>query len=185
MKTCTLLHRSKNATPAPRTAPPNADLCPSCRFGTGTIERVDAVVKSSRRWSTVAGVLLAVAVGVVGLLVLPNVIGEGECEEGGDCPDIVTREGTEYVLMFQCDPVPAGLRRTPRDGVIMPALSGASKRDVSTYAISGIPADEVIAVEGPSDVVCPTGPVPGAGVAFSSKTDAETTARRIRTIIQP
>lgn len=146
---------------------------------------MDAVLKSHRRWSTVAGVLLAAAVGVVALMVLPNLIGEGECGEGGDCPDIVTRDGTEYVLMFQCDAVPTGLRRSPKDGVMNPALYRAPETTVSTFAIAGLPADEVIAVEGPSDVVCPDGPVPGSGVAFSSQTDAETAARRIRAITRP
>jgi hypothetical protein len=139
---------------------------------------VDAVDKTSGRWSRVAG-LLAVAVAVVGLLALPIFIGEGECEGGSDCPDIATREGTDYVLMFECDAVQTGLRRSPKDGVMNPALPGAPEANVSTFAIAGLPADEVIAVEGPRDVVCPDGPVPGSGVAFSSQTDAETTARRI------
>ena len=128
--------------------------------------------------------LLAVGIGVVALMVLPNVIGRDDCERGGDCPDIVSRDGTDYVLMFQCPAVQAALHRSPRDGVIQPALHGASDVDVSTFAIAGLPADEVIAVVGPSSVVCPDGSVPGSGVAFSSETDAETTARRIESMTQ-
>lgn len=121
---------------------------------------------------------------MVALVVWPNLNGEGECE-GGDCSDIVTRDGTDYVLMFACDAVQAGLHRSHEDGVMNPALPGAPEAHVSTFAIAGLPVDEVIAVVGPRAVVCPGGPVPGSGVAFSLNTDAETTAGRIRTILQP
>jgi hypothetical protein len=136
-----------------------------------------------RRASTVAGVLLAVGVGAVALLVSPMVIGSGECE-GADCSDIVTRQGTQYVVTSRCDAVQVGHRRSPDlDGTFTPA-SRASEVTVTTFAIADLPADEVIAVEGPTDVICPNGPAPGHGVAFSSKTDAETTSRRIATIVQ-
>jgi len=138
---------------------------------------------SGRRASTVAVAGLALGAGVVALLVSPNFIGRDECESA-DCPDIVIRQGTEYAVMFQCDSVRVGLRRFPEDGTFKPASSGASEATVSTFAIAELPADELIAVEGPRDVVCPSGRVPGHGVAFSSKTDAETTSRRITTMIQ-
>jgi hypothetical protein len=145
MDTARCRRRSRSADGEP--APPHRFRADRC----GTIERVDAVEKSNERWSRAAGVLLAVAVGVAALLVLPNFIGTGECEGGGDCPDIVTREGTEFVLMFECDALPSGLRRSPKDGVMNSALYRAPETDVSTFAIEGLPADEVIAVEGSKD----------------------------------
>ena len=54
-----------------------------------------------RRVRTVAGWLLAAVVGVAAVAVLPNVLGEGGCG-GGDCPDLVTRAGTEYVVELDC-----------------------------------------------------------------------------------
>jgi hypothetical protein len=140
---------------------------------------VDTVEKPSRRRATAVFALLAVGVGVVAVMVLPNVIGGHDCERGGDCPDIVSRDGTDYVMLFQCQAVRAEVHRSPREGVFSPALHGASDVDVSTFAIAGLPADEVVAVVGPIGVVCPDGYVPGSGVAFSSETDAQTTVRRI------
>lgn len=133
--------------------------------------------------STYAGVLLAVTVGAVALAVGPNVIGRDECRNGGDCPDLVSSRGTEYVVMFQCDQVPSERLGTPAPGVIRPAASGSPTAKVTTYAIGGLPADEVVAVKGPTNVVCANGPKPGHGVAFSSKTDAATTSRRLAGIV--
>ena len=152
--------------------------------GTGTIDRIGTVEKPSKRRSgTVVVVLLTAVAGVLALATLPIFLGGDDCG-GEDCPDLVTRRGTEYVVAFECDPVRVELRRSPEDGVFNPALSGASQADVSTFAIASLPADEVIAVEGPRDLVCPNGPVPGQGVAFSSETSAAVTSRRIATMIQ-
>ena len=136
-----------------------------------------------RRMNTVAVLLLSLAVGAVALAAAPNFLGRGECD-GGDCPDIVLRDGTEYILAFDCDAVPPELRRSPRDGVLRPAVYGASETQVATFAVAGLPEDEVIAVEGPKNLVCPTGAVPGSGVAYSSATSARTTARRVEQLTQ-
>jgi hypothetical protein len=94
----------------------------------------------------------------------------------------VTRAGTEYVVATECDSVRVELRGSPRSSAFKPASGQASGANISTFAIEGLPVDEVIAIEGPREVICPDGRVPGHGVAFSSKTDAETTARRIASI---
>ena len=117
-----------------------------------------------RRSATVAGWSLAAVVGVLAAVVLPVALGEGGCG-GGDCPDLVTRAGTEYVVRFDCEAVDPARHRSPESGVYDPAVSGSPRVDVTTYAIAGQPVADVIAVRGPRGVVCPDGDRPGHAVA--------------------
>lgn len=134
------------------------------------------------RRASVAAVSISVVVVAIALVVLPVALGGDAC--AGDCPERVTRQGTDYVVAFECEAIKRDLRTSPERGDFKPAAGGVSEDTVVTYVIAGLPPDEIVAVEGPRAVVCPHGPHPGHGVAYSSETDAETVSRKIASLVQ-
>lgn len=133
--------------------------------------------------ASIAAVVISVVVIATALVVLPIALGGDAC--AGDCPDQVTRRGTDYVLMFDCNAVQRDVLRSPDRGDFKPAAGGVSEDAVLTYVIEGLPAGEVVAVEGPRALVCPRGRNPGRGIAFSpEETDAQTVSRTIAALRQ-
>jgi len=111
---------------------------------------------------------------LAGIVVTIACIGAG-CS-AGDASDVVMVDSDEYVLT--CSSVREEARSDSRKAEYRPADGGATV-EVAVHSVEGLPAENIVAVTGPEDVLCSDSGDPGDGVAFSSRTDIDTVNREI------
>lgn len=105
----------------------------------------------------------------------------GACSSD-DASDVILVGSKEYVLT--CTAVKDDLLSPPEKGSYRPA-GGGDSTDVSVHAIESLEKEEIIAVTGAPEVLCSGSAHPGAGVAFSSKTDFDTVNSKVSPLAKP